>query len=233
MSQKGTVIVIDDKPNMLKMLTALLSGTYEVRTADRGEKGLEKFRQMPCDVVVTDIRMPDIDGMEVLRTIKEESPDTEVIMMTAFADYSQAVEAVKQGAYDYIKKPFEPEEMRLRVEKALERKRLREQARALQQEVEQKFGFPNIVGNSEPMRRAYELARKAAATDTTVLLTGESGTGKELFARAIHYASPRSRHRFVAINCGAVPKELISAGRQGTSAACSRRPTRARCSWTR
>jgi len=209
MGETGSVIVIDDKPNMLKMLTALLGESYEVRSFESGKKGLEGFRERPGDVIVTDIKMPDLDGMEVLKRIKGESPETEVILMTAYGEVSQAVEAVKRGAYNYITKPFEPEAMLLAVEKALERKRLRERTRILQQEVEQKFGFANIVGNSEPMKRAYDLARKAAATDTTVLLTGESGTGKEVFARAIHYSSARATRRFVAINCGAMPKELM------------------------
>lgn len=209
MSEKGSVLVVDDKPNMLKMLSTMLGDEYEVRTCENGREALKKFRDMPSDIVLSDIRMPDMDGMEVLRKIKEENPQTEVILMTAFADVSQAVEAVKEGAYNYVKKPFEPEDMLITLEKALERKRLKERTRMLQQEVEEKYGFPNIVGQSEPMRQVYELAHKAAATDTTVLITGESGTGKELFAKAIHYSSSRSKNRFVAINCGAVPKDLI------------------------
>jgi len=209
MSEKGSVLVVDDKPNMLKMLRTMLGEEYEVRTAENGKDALEKFRDNPTDIVLTDIRMPDMNGMEVLRAIKEESQQTEVILMTAFAEVSQAVEAVKEGAYNYVKKPFEPEDMLITLEKALERKRLKERTRVLQEEVEDKYGFPNIVGQSDAMRRVYELAHKAAKTDTTVLITGESGTGKELFAKAIHYASSRAKNRIVAINCGAVPKDLI------------------------
>jgi len=201
--------VVDDKPNMLKMLRTMLGDEYDVRIAENGKEALEKFRDSPADIVLTDIRMPDMNGMEVLRAIKEESSQTEVILMTAFAEVSQAVEAVKEGAYNYVKKPFEPEDMLITLEKALERKRLKERTRVLQEEVEDKYGFPNIVGQSDAMRRVYELAHKAAKTDTTVLITGESGTGKELFAKAIHYASSRAKNRIVAINCGAVPKDLI------------------------
>ncbi len=201
--------MVDDKPNMLKMLRTMLGDEYDVRIAENGKEALEKFRDSPADIVLTDIRMPDMNGMEVLRAIKEESSQTEVILMTAFAEVSQAVEAVKEGAYNYVKKPFEPEDMLITLEKALERKRLKERTRVLQEEVEDKYGFPNIVGQSDAMRRVYELAHKAAKTDTTVLITGESGTGKELFAKAIHYASSRAKNRIVAINCGAVPKDLI------------------------
>ena len=150
-----------------------------------------------------------MDGMEVLRIIKADWPDTEVILMTAFASIPQAVAAVKAGAYNYVHKPFEDYEPTLTLAKAIERKQLREQAQMLREQVEEKYGFGNIVGHSEPMQRVYKLARQAAETDATVLLSGESGTGKELFARAIHQASARHDHRFVAINCAAVPRELI------------------------
>ena len=159
--------------------------------------------------MVTDIRMPDIGGMEVLREIRKQSPETQVIMMTAYGEVSQAVEALKAGAYHYVIKPFEPDEMLLTLENALEHKRLRERTLRLQQEVEKKFGFSSIIGQSRVMQEAFELARKAASGSTTVLLTGESGTGKELFARAIHYAGARAQDRFQAINCAAMPRDLI------------------------
>jgi two-component system response regulator HydG len=209
MSKKPRILVVDDKKSMLKMLSQLLADLYEVETCASGAEALACLRGEPADVVLSDIRMPDIDGMELLRTVKEESPESEFILMTAFATVSQAVEAVKAGAYNYLTKPFEPDELKIALEKALERKQLREEAQILKEQVEQKYGFPNIVGESEAMKRAFGLARKAAESDTTVLLTGESGTGKELFARAIHYASDRHARRFVAINCGAMPKELI------------------------
>ncbi len=209
MSMKPRILIVDDKKSMLDMLSQLLDEDYKVSTCASGAKAVEAIRDNMFDVVLSDIRMSDIDGMDLLRTVKEESPDSEVVLMTAYATVSQAVEAVKAGAYNYMTKPFEPEELKIVLEKALERKRLREETQILKAQVEERYGFPNIVGESEPMKRAYELARKAAESDTTVLLTGESGTGKELFARAIHYASDRHHHRFVAINCGAMPKELI------------------------
>jgi two-component system response regulator HydG len=209
MDEKPRVLIVDDKESMLRMLATLLSDQYDVGTCTSGKAALELFRREPADVVITDIRMPDMDGMELMRRVGEEAPHAEVILMTAYATVSQAVEAVKAGAYNYLTKPFEPDELKIALEKALERKQLREEAQILKEQVERRYGFDNIIGESEPMRRAFELARKAAESDTTVLLTGESGTGKELFARAIHHASARASRRFVAINCGAMPKELI------------------------
>ena len=209
MTEKGTVLVIDDRSSVLKMMRSLLEEGFEVYTCGSGPEGLSHFRAGPTDLVVTDIRMPEMDGIEVLRQIKKESPETEVVLMTAFGDVSQAVEAIRAGAYDYVLKTNVPDEMPLTLQKALERKRLKEQAAHLQEEVESRFGFCNIVGRSPAMQRAFDLARKAVNTDTTVLLTGESGTGKELFARAIHYSSRRSKGRFQAINCAAMPRELI------------------------
>jgi len=209
MSKKPSIIIIDDKASMLKMLANVLKDGYDVRTAASGAEALPQFRSRPSDLVLTDIRMPDMDGMQVLHAVKEQFPETEVILMTAYATISQAVEAVKGGAYDYLTKPFEPDELKLTLDKALERKQLREEARILKEQVERQYGFPSIVGQSAAMKRVLDLARKAAETDSTVLLTGESGTGKELFARAIHYSSERRSRRFVAINCGAMPKELI------------------------
>jgi len=209
MGKKPRILIVDDKESMLKMLSKLLEEDYEVETASAGRRAVELFRRNPAEVVLTDIRMPDMDGMEVLRTVKAEAHDTEVILMTAYATVSQAVEAVKAGAYNYLTKPFEPDELKIALAKALERKQLREEAQFLKEQVQRKYGFENIVGDSEAMQRAFDLARKAAESESTVLLTGESGTGKELFARAIHHASSRRPRRFVAINCGAMPKELI------------------------
>jgi DNA-binding NtrC family response regulator len=209
MSGKGSVLIVDDKDSMLKMLSTLLGDEWNVETFRSASQALERFRRSPADLILTDIRMPDMDGMELLQTVKREAPDTEVILMTAYATVSQAVEAVKAGAYNYLTKPFEAEELKIALEKAFERKQLREEAQILKEQVERQYGFGSIVGDSPAMRRAFDLARKAAESDSTVLLMGESGTGKELFARAIHFASSRRNRRFVAINCGAMPKELI------------------------
>jgi two-component system response regulator HydG len=209
MARNARLLIVDDKESMLKMLSAMLGEEYQVEACNSGRAAVESFRRNPADLVLTDIRMPDMDGMEVLKTVKQELPRTEVILMTAYATVSQAVEAVKAGAYNYLTKPFESDELHIAIEKALERKQLREEADILKEQVEARYGFANIVGDSQEMQQAYTLARKAAESDTTVLLTGESGTGKELFARAIHHASNRGSRRFVAINCGAMPRELI------------------------
>ena len=209
MAKRASILIVDDKESMLKMLSKMLASHYRVETASSGSEAVAFFARKPTDLVLCDIRMPDMSGMDVLNTIKRESPDTEVILMTAYGTVSQAVEAVKAGAYNYLTKPFENDELIILLEKALERKQLREEAQILKEQVERKYGFPSIIGESKVMQEAYQMAAKAAESDTTVLLMGESGTGKELFARAIHTASDRRARRFVAINCGAVPKALI------------------------
>jgi DNA-binding NtrC family response regulator len=209
MSQPPAILIVDDKASMTRMLAKMLGDDYDVRTATSGAEAMEMFRQRPAEAVITDVRMPDMDGIAVLKAVKEESPTTEVILMTAYATVEQAVEAVKSGAYYYLTKPFEQDELKMTLAKALERRELREEARILKEQVQQELGFPNIIGQSEAMQRVFKLAHKAAEIDATVLLTGESGTGKEIFARAIHITGPRKARRFVAINCGAMPKDLI------------------------
>jgi len=168
---RASVLVIDDRENMLRMMRELLQERFEVITCRSGPEGLEVFRQSLPDLVVTDVRMPDVSGMDVLRAVKKHSPDTEVVLMTAYGEIGQAVEAVKAGAYHYVLKPFEPEEMLLTLEKALERKRLRERTAVLQREVEGKFGFHNIVGQSKAMQQAFEMARKASASPAPAAAT--------------------------------------------------------------
>jgi len=159
-------------------------------------------------VVVTDLRMPGADGFEVLRAVKARSPETEVIMMTAYATVGDAVEAMKQGAYDYLQKPFDPDDASLVVARALERKRLREQA-SPRREGEGITAFHGLVGKSPRMREVYTLLEQGSKLDITVLVNGETGTGKELAARAVHYLSARKERRFVPVNCGALPAELV------------------------
>jgi len=204
-----SVLVVDDKENMLKLFVRILGPAYEVVTAGDGERAISLLASRPFDVVVTDIRMPKADGFEVLKAVREKSPLTEVVLMTAFASVSKAVEAIKLGAYDYVQKPFEPDEVSLVIARAVERKRLREQAANLQKELEGVYGFDNLVGKSASMRELYALIERAAQVDITVLITGETGTGKELVARAIHRRSARAEQRFVAVNCGALPPELV------------------------
>ena len=206
---RARVLVVDDKENMLKLFAKILGDDYELTTAAEGGRALALVTAQEFDVVVTDLKMPGADGFAVLRAIKERWPDTEVVMMTAYATVQDAVEAMKGGAYDYLPKPVDPDTAALIVSRALERKRLKEQAASLRKELQGVYAFHNIVGKSVAMQHVYRLLEQAAALDITVLLTGETGMGKELAARAIHYQSARKDRRFVPLNCGALPSELV------------------------
>ncbi|HOX38858.1 MAG TPA: sigma-54 dependent transcriptional regulator [Candidatus Brocadiia bacterium] len=207
--KKPIVLVLDDKKNMLRLFERMLGKDYEVLTSEDPVKGLELFDKNNIDVVVTDIRMPHMTGLDVLKHVKGTKPGVEVILMTAYAEVSQAVEAVKQGAFNYIMKPFDPDEMTVTVGKAVERRRLIRRNEFLEGELKHRYGFSAVIGDSPPMQKVIAMARKAAETDANVLITGESGTGKEVFARAIHYTSRRCDGRFVAVNCAAIPRELL------------------------
>ena len=207
--QKPRVLVVDDKENMLKLLAKVLGEKYEVELAADGAQALALIAAQDFDAVLTDIRMPEADGFQVLRAVKDASPATEVVLMTAYATVQDAVEAIKQGAYDYLQKPFDPDAAALVVARAVERKQLREQAVNLRKELDGVYGLHNMVGKSRKMREVYEQLERAAGLEMTVLLLGETGTGKELAARAIHQRSARKQKRFVAINCGALPAELV------------------------
>ncbi|ROQ89870.1 sigma-54-dependent transcriptional regulator [Desulfosoma caldarium] len=206
----GNVLVIDDEKNYLIILEDLLSEEgHHVFTAESGLEGLKLARNNDLDVVVTDMKMPGMDGMEVLEQLRAFDADLPVIMMTAFGTVEKAVEAMKKGAFHYILKPFENEELKVLVQKAVEHYQLVRQNRQMKEILEEQYHFDNIVGKSEPMEKVYALIRKVAPTKATVLITGESGTGKELIARAIHYNSPRKNGPFISINCGALPENLL------------------------
>ncbi len=207
--ERARILVVDDKENILKLFARILGDGYELTTAADGGRAISLVAAQSFDVVVTDLRMPGADGFEVLRAVKARAPETEVIMMTAYATVADAVEAMKLGAYDYLQKPFDPDDASLVVARALERKRLKEQAASLRREVEGVYSFHNLVGKSARMRDVYTLLEQASKLDITVLLNGETGTGKELAARAVHYHSARKERRFVPVNCGALPAELV------------------------
>ncbi len=207
--ERARVLVVDDKENILKLFARILGDAYEVSSAADGGRAISLIGAQEFDVIVTDLRMPGADGFEVLRAAKARAPETEVVMMTAYATVQDAVTAMKDGAYDYLQKPFDPDDAVLVVARALERRRLRAQAKSLRRELEGVYAFHNLVGKSAPMKDVYQLLEQASKLEITVLLNGETGTGKELAARAVHYHSARKERRFVPVNCGALPSELV------------------------
>jgi two-component system NtrC family response regulator len=205
-----TILIVDDEKNYLLVLKALLADEgYEVITTDNASRALEIAASHELDLIITDMRMPGLDGMEFLVRLHSQQPDLPVIMMTAYATVEKAVEAMRRGAFDYITKPFKNEELKITVRKAIEMHRLLQDKRLLSQELQERYKFGNIVGKSKAMRQVYELIEKVAQTKASVLITGESGTGKELIAKAIHYNSPRRDRPFISVNCSALPETLL------------------------
>ncbi len=204
------ILVVDDEQSMRDFLSIMLKKEgYDVVTAENGGSALKVIQSEIFDLIITDVKMPGVDGIEVLRTAKDVSPETVVIMITAFATTETAVEAMKLGAYDYITKPFKVDEIKLVIQKALEKRNLRKENILLRREIESRAGFGNFIGASAPMQRVFSLIRQVADTKSTVLVTGESGTGKELVAKAIHFNSSRKGSPFVTVNCGAIPETLL------------------------
>jgi len=206
----STILVIDDKDSMREMLTAsLTSEGYDVEVAGSGDVGIARSKEKHFDLILTDLKMPDISGMEVLTQVKEHDPETAVIVMTAYGTIETAVEAMKRGAFDFLQKPFDIDHLQMLVERALENQRLVAENLLLREELAQSLGFAQIIGASEKMVDVSRLVQKVSPSDTAVLLTGESGTGKELFARAIHSLSGRKNKPYITINCAAIPGELL------------------------
>ncbi len=204
------ILVVDDEQSMREFLDIMLKKeAYKVSLASNGEEVLKYIGKDIFDLVLLDIRMPKMDGITVLRKIKSTSPETVVIMITAYASADTAIKAMKEGAYDYITKPFKIDEIKLIIKNALEKKHLQKENILLKQVVRDRYVFDNIIGQSPKMLALYDLLEKVAPTKTNVLITGESGTGKELVAKAIHFNSPRKEKPFVTLNCGAIPEALI------------------------
>lgn len=204
------VLIVDDDEKMRTILQKVLQREgYDVTLAYNGQNAISLLTTTGFDLVVSDIRMPGMDGLELLQRIRDISPETTVIMMTAFGSVDSAVEAMKQGAYDYINKPFKMDEVLIILSRAVEEKRLRYELFSMREALEARYGFGNIIGKSKPMQDVFELVRRIAHTFATVLIQGASGTGKELVAQAIHYNSPRKENTFVPVNCGAIPEELL------------------------
>jgi len=207
---KNRILVVDDEEIVVRSCMRILGGAdYAVDAARNGAEALQKIDETPYDVVVLDIMMPKIDGMEVLQRVKEAHPDVEVVMVTGLSQIETAVRSMKLGAFDYLPKPFDPDELKLVVERALERRRLLQENLNLKTEVSSKYRFENIIGSSPRMQEMFRLIARSAPTNTTVLLTGESGTGKELVARAIHYNSLRKDKPFVTVDCTSLSENLL------------------------
>jgi DNA-binding NtrC family response regulator len=210
MSSKGIIHVIDDEPVIHDVLAQLLTSEgYEVEISSNGEEALEKFAPQSCDVVLLDLLMPGMDGIEVLQRIKKIDPAAAVIIITAYGSVESAIAAMKFGALDYIQKPFKHDELLRTIERAVERRRLQEENLRLKDELRQKFSFSSIIGKGPAMKAVFDLIKAAAPTRSTILLQGESGTGKELVARAIHLNSNRAGGPFVIVNSGSLPPDLL------------------------
>ncbi|MCJ7493754.1 MAG: sigma-54 dependent transcriptional regulator [Deltaproteobacteria bacterium] len=210
MSSPIGILIVDDDEITCNLLEEVLSKEgYVVDKALNGREAIDKGENKPYDVVLTDIRMIDVDGMEVLRAYRQKSPDSIIIMMTAFGSIETAIRAIKEGAYDYVSKPFKLDEIKLTIRRALEQKRLLQENLFYRQELITKYKLENIVGRSPQMLQVYKTVARVAESRSTVLIAGESGTGKELVARAIHFNSPRSSKPYVAVDCGSLAETLL------------------------
>ena len=210
MQEKSKILVVDDEPGMRTFLEIILRKEgYSVETAADGMKALDNINNNVFDLTILDILMPVMNGIEVLKRIIEKSPETTVIIITAFASHETAIEAMKLGAYDYITKPFKIDEIKLVIKKALDKKGLERENLRLRKELQTKYGFANIIGRSIGISKVFELIKRVSELKVNVLITGESGTGKELVARAVHYSGSRHRGPFIAVNCGAIPEPLV------------------------
>ncbi len=206
----GKVLVVDDDRSLRQFLSIWLKREgYAVRAAANGREGLHEMTRDAADVVLTDLTMEGIDGMGVLKGVKEHWPDSEVVMITAYGTTENAVAAMKHGAYDYITKPFNVDELKLVLDRVFEKRAMRTENTVLRKLLKDRLGYGSIVGRSAPMLAVYDLMDRIKDTPVSVLVTGESGTGKELVARALHYESERREHPFRSINCGAIPENLI------------------------
>lgn len=210
MSEKDIVLIVEDKDSMADMLSKTLSSEgFDTVIAHDGLEALQLFEKGRFDLVLTDLKLPKKEGVDVLKEIKEDNPMVPVIVMTAFGTIETAVKAMKLGAYDFITKPFDTDHLLLLIRRALESQRLFRENMLLREEFTSKYKMPTLIGKSEEIGEVVQKIQKVSQGKTTVLLLGESGTGKELFARAIHFLSPRRDHPFVPINCAAIPRELL------------------------
>lgn len=207
---QAKILVVDDDSLMKEFLSETLTrSNFSVETASTGDEALKKIKEKEYDVILSDIRMPQMSGMELLKATKESCPSSKVMLMTAYGTIENAVEAMKLGAFDYITKPFSADDIEVKIKRALEYKRLEWENQLLRQEVEKKYQFENIVGKSPQMKKVLDLVEAIADSKSSVFITGETGTGKELVAKAIHYRSPRKNKPLVKVNCAALPEGLM------------------------
>jgi DNA-binding NtrC family response regulator len=229
-TDKKRILLIDNEAGLCRMMEQiLLDHGYLAHSFTSPQKAVEAFKEGAWDLVISDIKMPGMSGLEVLQAIKAKQPDIPVIMITAYATVEMSIQALRKGAYDMLTKPFEPDELVYRVKNALQQQQLLEENRELRAELEDKFRFENIIGACEGLKSVLERVGKVAIRDTSILVTGESGTGKELIAQAIHYNSPRREKRFVAINCGALPENLLESELFGYKKGAFTGATESRC----
>jgi len=206
----GHVLVVEDDESLRRVTQAQLERAgYDASAATDVAQALDILHRQAHDLVITDLNLPDLSGMDLLKKIRIEFPETAVVIVTAYGTIETAVEAIKSGAYDYITKPVHPDELRALVTRVLERHRLIEEVRVLRTTIDRKYGFENIIGRSNSLLQVLDSAASVAHTDATVLISGETGTGKELLAKAIHFNSPRRDRPFVVISCGSIPRELL------------------------
>jgi DNA-binding NtrC family response regulator len=210
MDWRVKILVIDDEPLMrITVQDALVGEGYEVVAAETGKKGSDLLRQNHTDIVITDLRLPDMDGIQILREVKSTYPSTQVILITAYGSIDSAVTAMKEGATDYLTKPFAMDELLLIIKRLLRMRQLEEENIELRKKIQERFGLEGLVGKSPPMLKIYDLIETVSQTDTTVLIQGESGTGKEMVANAIHLQSSRKNGAFIKVNCAALPETLL------------------------
>src|SRR3979490_3172251 len=207
---KRRVLAIDDEPAMTEWLKILLEHAgYEVRTALIGARGEELFKTWHPDTVITDMMLPDVDGIELVRRFKQTDPEAEVIVITGQGNIPRSVEAVKAGAFVFLEKPIDADRLLDKLEKAIKRKSLMDENEQLKAKLQDRYKFQNVIGKSKKMQELFDLVESVAASEANILIQGENGTGKELIANAIHYNSKRSKGPFIKINCAAIPKDLI------------------------
>ncbi|MAE74288.1 MAG: Fis family transcriptional regulator, partial [Bdellovibrionaceae bacterium] len=207
---KPRILIVDDEESIREFLEIMLKKEgYEVASVEDGQKAIDYLGKKSVDLVISDLQMPNVTGIELLKVVKDQYPDILFMMITAFGTTESAVEAMKMGAYDYITKPFKIDEVRLNIANALRSQNLEIENRTLRKELKKEYSFQNFIGNSPAMHRVFDLIKRVSQTPTNILITGESGTGKEMVAKAIHYNGPLRDKAFVTVNCGAIPENLM------------------------